>query len=80
MTVLAYSFTTLDSHQGQVRTFRVNSDSRTVALAAVRKSIQTINCERRKAGVTRLITMPQLVDLDAAPATRILTERVTCYG
>lgn len=80
MTLLAYSYSALDPMTGRLRTFTVNSDSRPVAFAAIRQSVQQINRERQKAGNVRTLAMPQAADLDATPTARVITGRVSCHA
>lgn len=80
MTLLAYSYSTLDPVTGRLRTFTVNSDARPVAFAAIRQSVHAINRARQKSGNLRTLAMPQACDLDAAPTTRVLAGRVSCHA
>jgi len=67
MAVYEYSYTTLDPARGQVRTFSITTDSRSVALCEIRRAVQVANRKALDRGVTRLLTLPSARDIDAAP-------------
>lgn len=65
---LEYSYTVIDPQDGRARTFAVTTDSRLVALSAIRGNVQKINRERMR-NHARSIPCPSLEKLDAQALT-----------
>lgn len=63
---LEYSYTTIDRSHGRARTFTVRTESRELALSAIRAKVQEVNRGRARAGVAPL-ERPSADQLDAHP-------------
>lgn len=66
MAILEYSYTTLDRHNGTLRTFRISTGSRNAAFAEIRRKVQDVNVARRAKGITQALELPTLIGLDAS--------------
>lgn len=73
MALYDYSFSTVDPKTGFLRTFRITTDSRSIATIEIRRAVQAVNRDRVKAGAGSrlLLATPDAKDLYADAPTRI---------
>jgi hypothetical protein len=70
MALYDYSYSTVDPQTGVLRTFRITTDSRPVALIEIRRAVMAVNRERMAAGSPHRLAIPESANLYADAPSR----------